>query len=115
MEGTARIWFTSQQRAELWERWALRNARRSRGVLPPVGRCGGSHKAFDDRPRLSVGRLGAMAAAAPIARARPIGAPGSGRSRRATLRYDRVAHWRVTLMNKARLSSWFQIASSADL
>ena len=21
MEGTARIWFTSQQRAELWERW----------------------------------------------------------------------------------------------
>ena len=21
MEGTARIWFTSQQRAQLWERW----------------------------------------------------------------------------------------------
>ena len=21
MEGTARIWFTPQQRAELWERW----------------------------------------------------------------------------------------------
>jgi hypothetical protein len=21
MEGTARIWFTRQQRAELWERW----------------------------------------------------------------------------------------------
>src|SRR6516162_2838275 len=82
MEGTARIWFTSQQRAELWERWALRNARRSRGVLPPVGRCGGSPKAFDDRPQLSVGRLGAMAAAAPIARARPIGAPGSGRCAR---------------------------------
>ena len=109
MEGTARIWFTSQQRAELWERWkngqcvadiaralARRNKsgvyrilalnggiapeprRRAAGalsleereeisrVLPPVGRCGGSHKAFDDRPRLSVGRLGAMAAAAPM-------------------------------------------------
>jgi len=125
MEGTARIWFTPQQRAELWERWkngqcvadiaralarrnksgvyrilavngalprsragelrercGLRNARRSRGVLPPVGRCGGSHKAFDDRPRLSVGRSGVMAAAAPTARARPIGAPGSGRCAR---------------------------------
>jgi hypothetical protein len=83
MEGTARIWFTPQQRAELWERWkngqcvadiaralerrnksgvyrilALNGgrlryapescgsaeacARRSRGVLPSVGRCGGS-------------------------------------------------------------------------
>src|SRR6516165_3189647 len=67
---------------ELRECCGLRNARRSRGVLPPVGRCGGSHKAFDDRPRLSVGRLGAMAAAAPIGRARPIGAPGSGRCAR---------------------------------
>jgi hypothetical protein len=27
MEGTARIWFTPQQRAELWERWKNRRAR----------------------------------------------------------------------------------------
>ena len=39
---------------ELRERCGLRNARRSRVALPPVGRCGGSHKVFDDRPRLSV-------------------------------------------------------------
>src|SRR6516164_1870523 len=40
---------------ELRQRCGLRNARRSRGVLPPGGRCGGSHKVFDDRPRLLVG------------------------------------------------------------
>jgi len=35
MEGTARIWFTSQQRAELWERWkALLAFRRRRGAAP---------------------------------------------------------------------------------
>ena len=67
---------------ELRERCGLRNARRSRGVLPPVARYGGSHWAFDDRPRLSVGRSGVMVAAAPTARARPIGAPGSGRCAR---------------------------------
>src|SRR6516225_3082183 len=133
MEGTARIWFTPQQRAELWERWkngqcvadiaralerrnksgvyrilalnggiapeprrraagALRLEEReeiSRGIAP-VGRYGGSHKAFDDRPRLSVGRLGVMAAAAPTARARPIGAPGSGRCARS------FVAWRAT-------------------
>ena len=75
---------------ELRERCGLRNARRSRGVLPPVGRYGGSHKAFGDRPRLSVGRLGVTAAAAPTARARPIGAPGSGRCARS------FVAWRAT-------------------
>ncbi len=50
--------------------------------MPPVGRCGGSHKAFDDRPRLSVGRSGATAAEAPTAWARPIGATRSGRCAR---------------------------------
>jgi hypothetical protein len=27
MEGTARIWFTPQQKAELWERWNARAVR----------------------------------------------------------------------------------------
>jgi hypothetical protein len=74
----------------------LRNARRSRGVLPPGGRCGGSHKAFDDRPRLSVGRLGVMAAAAPTARASPIGAPGSERCARSVVAWLATRGYDVT-------------------
>src|SRR5262249_52318220 len=137
MEGTARIWFTSQQRAELWERWkngqcvadiarALERRNKSGvyrilalngGIAPgPRRRAAGAlrleereeiargiaagrslrriDKAFDDRPRLSVGRSGVMGIATPIARARPIGAPGSGRCARsfaawlATRAYD---------------------------
>src|SRR6516164_7795639 len=128
MEGTARIWFTAQQRAELWERWkngqsvadiarALERRNKSGvyrilavngGIAPEPRRraaaalrleereeisrgiaAGRSMRriaqGLDDRPRLSVGRSGVMAAAAPTARARPIGAPGSGRCARSVV------------------------------
>ena len=40
MEGTARIWFTSQQRAELWERW-----KNGQCVADIVGRLRGGTRA----------------------------------------------------------------------
>src|SRR5262249_27174413 len=62
----------------LWERCGLRNAKRFREALPPVGRYGGSHRASNDRPQLSAERSGVTAAAAPTAPARLISAPGGG-------------------------------------
>ena len=125
MEGTARIWFTPRQRAELWERWkhgqcvadiarALERRNKSGvyrflalngGIAPEPRRRAAGALRLEEREEISRGiaagrsmrriaqglrrspstvslRLGAMAAAAPIARARPIGAPGSGRCAR---------------------------------
>ena len=47
-------------------------------ALPPVGQCGGSHRASGDRPRLSVERSGVTATAAPTVPVKLIGAPGAG-------------------------------------
>ncbi len=63
---------------ELRERCGLRNARRSRGVLPPVGRYGGSHRALNDRPQLSAERSGVTAVVAPSAQARLIARLAAG-------------------------------------
>jgi len=162
MEGTARIWFTPQQRAELWERWkngqcvadiaralerrnksgvylswlsmvallrsragelrercGLRNARRSRGVLPPVARYGGSHWAFDDRPRLSVGRSGVMAAAARAGEAdrrawqRALRPKFCRLARHARLRW-RVAQKLALQWSPEQISGWLKRQLPAD-
>jgi hypothetical protein len=100
MEGTSRIWFTPQQRAELWERWkngqcvadiarALERKNESGvyrilafngGIAPEPRRRAAGALRLDEReeisrgiaarPRLSVGRSGVMAAAALTARGR---------------------------------------------
>ena len=133
MEGTARIWFTSQQRAELWERWkngqcvadiARALARRNKsgvyrilalngGIAPEPRRRAAGALSLEEREEISRGiaagrsmrriaqglrrspstvsreirRNGGCSA---YARARPIGAPGSGRCARS------FVAWRAT-------------------
>ena len=128
MEGTARIWFTPQQRAELWERWkngqcvadiarALERRNKSGvyrilavngGIAPEPRRRAAGALRLEEREEISRGiaagrsiqrialglrrspstvpesgrSAGVMVAAAPTARARPIGTPGSGRCAR---------------------------------
>ena len=126
MEGPARIWFTPQQRAELWERWkngqcvadiarALERRNKSGvyrilavngGIAPEPRRRAAGALRLEEREEISRGIAAGqsirriaqglrrspstvsreirrvMAAAAPTARARLIGAPGSGRCAR---------------------------------
>ena len=100
MEGTARIWFTPQQRAELWERWkngqcvadiarALERRNKSGvyrilalngGIAPEPRRRAAGVLRLEEREEISRGIAAgrSMRRIAP----KPIGAPGSGRCAR---------------------------------